>query len=296
VLVPGAAPEGKDDARLVALALALARKRFEVLVPDIEAVRALRIGAADAVEIADAVRHLGDAWGAAGEASVGVVAISYALGPAVLAALRPEARDEVRFIVGVGGYYDVVAAIAFFTTGRYRAPGEAEWRFRRPNEYGKWVFARSNADRLETPDDRRLLAELARRKLDDPAAEVAALAAALGPEGRSVWRLLVNTDPAEVPALVATLPPAIRGEIEALDLRRRDLAGLRARLLLLHGRDDGIIPYTESLALAAALPGQATLYIVDSLAHVDLGPADTLALWHAAYRLLEERDGVTPRP
>jgi hypothetical protein len=296
VLVPGAAPEGKDDARLVALALALARKRFEVLVPDIAAVRALKIGAADAAEIADAVRHLAARKSAAGdETAIGMVAISYALGPAILAALRPEIREEVRFVVGVGGYHDVVAAITFFTTGHYRAAGEAAWRFRPPNAYGKWIFARSNADRLEDAGDRRRLFALAERKLEDPAADVSALAAALGAEGRSVWRLLTNADPERVPALIEDLPPAIRGQIEALDLRRRDLAALAARLLLLHGRDDAIIPYTESAALAAALPERTTLYLVDSLAHVDLGPAglaDTLALWHAAYRLLEERDAA----
>src|SRR5690606_18522519 len=107
----------------------------------------------------------------------------------------------------------------------------------------------------------------------------------------------INKDPERTPELVALLPPAIRSEIYGLDLRRRDLSVLRARLLLLHGRDDPIIPYTESAALAAAMPGRATLYLVDSLAHVDLGPSglvDTMRLWLAAYRLLEERDRAPP--
>ena len=60
------------------------------------------------------------------------------------------------------------------------------------------------------------------------------------------------------------------------------------------GRDDAIIPYSESKALAAAAPEEkAALYVVDSLAHVDLGAAgliDTLILWRAAYRLLSERE------
>ena len=40
----------------------------------------------------------------------------------------------------------------------------------------------------------------------------------------------------------------------ALDLSRADLSRLGARLILLHGRDDAIIPFTQSLALAAAAP------------------------------------------
>lgn len=297
VLVPGAAPRGKDDPRLVALALALARARFLVLVPEIESVRALEIGAADHLPIADAVRYLAERRAGPAEPSVGLVAISYAVGPAILAALVPEAGRHVGFIVGVGGYYDVIAAITFFTTGRYREAPTEPWRFRRPNEYGKWVFAMSNAERLDDQADRRLLRQIAERKLEDPAADVGALTARLGPEGASVYRLLINKDPERTPELVALLPPAIRSEIYGLDLRRRDLSVLRARLLLLHGRDDPIIPYTESAALAAAMPGRATLYLVDSLAHVDLGPSglvDTMRLWLAAYRLLEERDRAPP--
>jgi hypothetical protein len=298
VLVPGAAPRGKDDPRLVALASTLARSRFLVLVPDIEAVRALKISAADSVEIADGVRYLGENWTPAKESSVGLVAISYAVGPAILAALTPEARQRVRFIVGVGGYYDVVAAITFFTTGHYRpAPGEP-WRYRRPNEYGKWIFARSNAERLSDPADRRLLFELAERKLAQPLADVSFLAARLGPDGASIYRLLVNADPESTAALVAALPAALRSEIEALDLRRRDLSMLEAHLILVHGRDDAIIPYTESVDLAAAVPGIASLYVVDSLAHVDLAPpgaGDMLLLWQAAYQLLKERDAM-PAP
>lgn len=294
VLVPGAAREGKDDPRLVALAVALARSRFVVLVPDLEAARALEIGAADAVEIADAVRHLGQRRAPA-EASVGLVAISYAVGPAILAALAPEAGRHVRFIVGVGGYYDAVAAITFITTGQYRLAPGAPWLFRRPNEYGKWIFARGNADRLDDPADRRLLFEIAERKLDDPAADVSALAAQLGPEGDSVYRLLINTDPERTSELIDKLPTFLRREIEALDLRRHDLSVLDARLILLHGRDDAIIPYTESVALAHATAGRASLYVVDSLTHVDLAPSglgDSLLLWQAAYLLLQERDSV----
>ena len=50
--------------------------------------------------------------------------------------------------------------------------------------------------------------------------------------------------------------------------------------------------------LAAALPKDpAELYLVDSLAHVDLGPTgliDTFTLWRAVYRLLEQRSPARP--
>jgi fermentation-respiration switch protein FrsA (DUF1100 family) len=80
-----------------------------------------------------------------------------------------------------------------------------------------------------------------------------------------------------------------------LDLKQRDLAAAPPRVLLIHGRDDPIIPASQSAALAAALPpARARLVLIDSLAHADLGPAgweDIVAMWRAAYVLLEWRDG-----
>jgi len=86
----------------------------------------------------------------------------------------------------------------------------------------------------------------------------------------------------------------VRSDMMALDLSRADLSRLAAELILLHGRDDAIIPYTESQALAAAAPaGRATLYLVDNLSHVELGPGslpDALRLLAATYHLLALRD------
>ena len=86
----------------------------------------------------------------------------------------------------------------------------------------------------------------------------------------------------------------MRREIAALDLKRRDLSTLRPALILVHGRDDAIVPESESMALAEAAP-HARLYLIERLAHVDLGPVgmpDAVTLWRAVFRLLEERDGA----
>ncbi|MCH8091295.1 MAG: alpha/beta hydrolase [Proteobacteria bacterium] len=300
VLVPGIARAGKDDPRLVALANTLARARFTVLVPDIENLRALKVTPADAIAIADAIHYLAGELPAGGSsdrgepATVGLLAISYAAGPAVLAALRPDTRRRVRFVFIVGGYYDSEAVLTFFTTGYYRDGPDEKWRHRTPNAYGKWVFVKSNAGRLSDPGDGAVLERMAERKMGNLEADITDLVAALGAEGRSVYALLANSDPDRVPALIAALPEGVRADIAALDLKRQDLSKLQARLILVHGRDDAIIPYSESKALAAAAPeGQAALYVVDSLAHVDLGAAgliDMLILWRAAYRLLSERE------
>ncbi len=291
VLVPGAARAGRDDPRLVALAATFARVGFIVLVPDIESLRRLQIRAGDADEIADAIRFVAEGPGA--DRAVGIAAISYAVGPTIIAVSRPTIRERVAFVLGVGGYYDAVSTLTYVTTGAYRLPGETGWRRQTPNAYGKWVFVSSNAERLGDPEDRARLSAIASRRMLDEAADVADLLIDMGREGRTVYDLASNTDPDRVEALVAALPQAIREEVDALSLANIDLSGITARIVLLHGRNDRIIPYSESHALAAAFSHERVdEFVIEDLQHVDLGPAgwfDTVRLWRALYIVLMER-------
>src|SRR5256885_16129918 len=100
--------------------------------------------AADSALISDAIEELAQRFPASGEPSVGLVAISYAVGPALLAASQTPAGRHVRFIVAIGGYYDIEAAIGFVRTGFYRAP-DGSWTQPPPNGWGKWGFGQRNA-------------------------------------------------------------------------------------------------------------------------------------------------------
>ena len=295
VLLPGASPGGKDEPRLVAFAQQLAGAGFRVLVPDSESLRQLRVDAQDALLAADAVALLAGEGG-----QVGIAAISYATGPAVLAALRPDTRARVGFVLAIGGYHDGTALVTYLTTGHYRAPGEAAWHHREPNAYGKWVFVLSNAARLQDRRDAALLGGIALRRLRDLGAGIGDLVIQLGPEGRAVHALVDNRDPGAVPTLLAALPPTVLTELQALDLARQDLSGLAARLILIHGQDDPIVPFTESLSLAAAAPpGGVDLHLLGSLAHVELSVAslkDGWQLFRAAWDLLAARDALPALP
>lgn len=293
VLVPGLARTGKDDPRLVAFATSLARVRFAVLVPDIASLRALKVLPSDIDAVADAAVWLSDQDQLAGGRPVGVVAISYAAGPALLAATVPRARDRVGYVVSVGGYHDITEVVRFFTTGAYRVSNQ--WRRAEPNAYGKWVFVKSNAERLQDPADQARLSAIADAKLDAPDADVTDMAVLLGEEGRSVLALADNSDRNKVDDLVAGLPEAIRTDMVALDPSGAPLEEAAARLLLIHGRDDTIIPYSESVDLARRMGrARASLYVVDGLWHVDADFSlnDKWILWDAAIELLELRDGL----
>ncbi len=296
LLAPGADPDGKDGPHFVAFAETLARARFEVIAPDIPGLRELRVRAADSDHIRDALVLLSNRRAEQGDATVGVVAISFATGPTTIALLSPDAKGRAHFMLYIGGYYDLEAVITFFTTGWYRDGANGAMKHRPANSYGKWFFAVSNADFIDDPYDRALIDWMGRRRLDDPNADLSRAVPRLGPEGRAVYDLLTNSDPDRVPGLLAKLPARARTEIAALDIKRLDLSGLDARFLLVHGNDDPVIPESQSIAFAARAK-QAELYLLDSMQHVDPKPAgfgDRLRMLSVMYEFLSERDRVRP--
>ena len=277
VLVPGAVPQGKDDPRLVAFATTLARARFAVLAPQLSGVRELRVGPSDAREVADAFAWLASRPELAPGGRAGIGAFSYAVGPAVLAALEHDIRERVRFIVAVGGYHDLFRAIRFFTTGHFEEDGKAGYVT--PDDYGRLAFAYGAKAYLRAPRDHQLIEAIAGRKQRNRSADVADLVVGLSQEAKAVYALAVNTDPARFPTLLAGLPPAMLADLDALSLHNKDLGQLRARLLLIHGRNDNLIPYPESMALAQAAPkGKARVWLINRiLGHVDLSLGDAFS-------------------
>jgi pimeloyl-ACP methyl ester carboxylesterase len=289
VLVPGAATNGRNDVRLVEFATTLTRSGFAVMVPDIQSLRQLEPSPDNAQEIGDAFAFLRDKKGLVSGSWLGISAFSIAVGPAVLAALDPAISEQVKFLLLVGGYHDLVRTLTYLTTGDYEVDGQQQYRD--PNAYGKWVYAMHNISRLQDPSDREALSAMVRRKLDNPEAPVDDLRAQLSAAGGAVYEFITNTDAEKVPALMKNLPTAVLADIAALNLAAYDLTGLKAEVILVHGRDDDIIPYTESISLAAALPpGQVKLFVLDGLHHVDrdFNGLDIWRMWRVMQTLLSQ--------
>jgi acetyl esterase/lipase len=298
VVVPGVVRLGNDDPRIVAFAETMARSRFLVFVPDLQSLRELSIRSEDVDELSALTLYIASKVTGGAEKSVGIVAFSYAAGPAILAAMDPQTRSLVRFVYAIGTYYDIISLGTYLTTGYFREGPDRRWQRQTPSSYATWVFVHSSAAWLKDPSDRRILEAMSEAKLADPKADVRGLAAQLGPEGRALHRLLLNRDPEKAPLLIAELPTSLLAEFHRLDLRSRNMADLKTTLILVHGRDDTLIPYSESIRLAAAADADRThLFVVRSMAHVELGSSGVLDLWtlsRASYLLLSERDAMPP--
>lgn len=288
VVVPGLAEAGRRDARLVAFAETLARVGFLVLVPDLPAASRGSADALDAEAVASAVLALPEP-----PLPTGLIGISYAAGPAWIAAAGPRLAGRVDFVVTLGAYRDPYAMVAFLATGAYRAPEDAAWRRGAPRAEALWRFLAANAGALPNAADAASLRAIAEARLSGrpgPAATAEAV--------RAVLALAEERDPDAIPARLAALPPGLRARLSALSLVPLPLSAFRGCALLLHGTRDPVIPWTESLRLSRDLaPGHARLHLIEGLNHVDavgLGPGGRLAALGAARDLLELRDGANP--
>jgi pimeloyl-ACP methyl ester carboxylesterase len=186
-----------------------------------------------------------------------VVGVSVGAGVAVLASAEPAVRDRVRLVVSLGGYASAAELVRFYLTGEY-AWGAVRGRIAHDPDLVR-LFLDANADILDA----------------------------------SARRVLAAGDPAAVEASLRALSPALGTMLERLSPERvvRDLA---APLLLVHGRGDPAVPYTESLRLAAARGGDTRVVLVGVLGHVEGADIaerwsalrDLAALWGVAYRLI----------
>jgi len=269
VYVPMAAPGADRE-----LTHHLARLGFVVLVPFPEPERWAVAGTADPDDVAAAFTHLQAVPGVAPERT-GIFAISYGAGPALIAAARDELRDRVAFVVSLGGYADLRAAVRFAVTGAYEYSGPAgELRGQvPPDPYARQIFLRTLVSWVDDPNDRGLV----ERHADALAAggpEALATATTAGwweelsPGGRVLARIIATRDPAEFDALYPLAPRPMLDKVAALSPLGQ-VHRLRAALLVVHSTDDPFIPYTESLRLLDALPPGTRVRwaLVDSLRH-----------------------------
>lgn len=183
-----------------------------------------------------------------------VVGVSIGAGPAVLAAADERVRDRVAAVVTLGGYASAHELIRFFLTGEYAFAGH-----RGQVEHDPAVvehFLRANAELLAGHDPRRLATD------------------------RAAARRFLADLPAHTRALLTRLSPTAVA------------ADVRARLVLVHGRGDRAVPFTEALRLAAARPERSRVVLLGSIDHVEAAaPAvvrsahDLLALWSVMYAL-----------
>ena len=271
LLFLGVAPAGPDDPRVVGLADAFARSGAVVMIPWSERMMARRLDAEAPENLVAAFQYLRDQEYVDPQ-RIGMGGFCVGASMALVAAADPRINDQVTFVNSFGGYYDVrdlLSSIASQT--RFYDERQEAWQ---PGLLASEVFTNQI---IESPADPQEQAFLRSVFLEGQPASPEQLQA-LSDLGKIAYRLLDGVTLAEAKALITQLPPDVEdglGAISPIDV----IKDLRARVLIMHDREDDAVPSEESRRLADALTaaGQDAHYTEFSLfQHVeatrDVGP------------------------
>jgi pimeloyl-ACP methyl ester carboxylesterase len=273
VVVPGMHELGIDEPRLMGFARSLAAGGFFVMTPLVPSLADYRVDAQSVDVIGSAVQSFAHAVNVP---RVGVLAISFSGGLALLAATDPQYASSFAWVASVGGYYDLAHVLRFFATGEAVLP-DGKVEHLTAHEYGPLIVIYDEPGDFFSPRDAPLAHEALKLLLAGHGKESEALTQRLTPAGQQIMQQIYHKQR-------ASLAPAILSEI---DKRSEKLAAaspaghlrfIRVPVLLLHGADDTVIPPTELLWLKRDIPEQylVAALISPAITHVEVGAKPSL--------------------
>ena len=266
VLFLGANAAGRDDADVVNLGNALARAGY-VTMFHWSSTMALRanIDITELDNLVWAFIYLSER-GYVDPERVGLGGFCVGASFALVAAADPRIREHVHFVNAFGPYYDARELLMQAASRSVVYDGErTPWD---PDSLTLKVLANELIESLEEPRD---VDVLTRRHLNGEAVEMAEIES-LSPAGLAVARLLEGTTPEEAEALYPTLSVDFRRDLDAISPATH-ASNIEAKLLIMHDRNDRLVPAAESRRLHAATKDRGDVRYTEVLAFEHVRPS-----------------------
>ncbi len=191
---------------------------------------------------------------------------------ALVAAADPRIRDDVVFVNAFGPYFDARDLLMQLASRSRRYKGNSElWD---PDRLTLRVFANELIETLEDPRGQQALSRLFLEGQDVSEAELSDLPQ----EAQRVRQLLEGTTLKEAEALYQDLPAEFRASMSHISPSAH-VGDLKARIMILHDRNDRLVPAAESRRLADALEERGNYRYTEVLAFEHVRPSSGGSLW-----------------
>ncbi|MEE8466682.1 MAG: hypothetical protein V3S68_09410 [Dehalococcoidia bacterium] len=271
LLFLGANAAGRDDKDVVNLGDALARSGFVVMF-HWSATMALQnnIDPAEIENLVWAFQFLeSQEW--VNPERVGIGGFCVGASFSLVAAADPRISGRVRFVNAFGPYFDARDLLLQVSTRSRLYQGErTPWQ---PDSLTLKVFANELIETLDKPRDKELLTKVF---LTGEPADVSTLT----PAGQTVARLLGGASPEEAAELYDALPKDFQEEMDSISPSNY-VDQLKAKVLVLHDRDDRLVPAAESRRLAAAMQERGGVRYTELLSFDHVRPTSGKGAWLA---------------
>jgi pimeloyl-ACP methyl ester carboxylesterase len=273
VLLHGIKKEGIEEPRLINFGRTLARAGVEVMTPELKDLADYQVTPRTVDAIGDSVLLLSEKTG---EPQVGILAVSFAGGLALLAADRPEYAPKIGFVAAIGAHDDMARVARFFAANMIERPDGSSVAIQ-AHEYGALVLAYAHPEDFFPPRDVPTAREALRLWLWEQPAVSMKTAEGLSKEGKQELDVLLHHR--------AQLQQTFLREIERHEAEMQavsphsHVADLRVPVYLLHGSSDSIIPPSETQWLSKDVPqGDLRRVLISpamNMIHVDGQPPAT---------------------
>ena len=263
LLFLGVNPAGRDDERVVNLSNALARSGFVVMIPWFPSLMEKRIDEREIDNLVAAFGHL-SVQDYVDPQRVGMGGFCVGASIAAVAASHPSIRDDVAFLNFFGGYYDANDLLKQVTTRSSFYNGTVEsWE---PDSLTRETFVNHLIESLEDPGERELMTRIFVEGKDSDSLDVQHLSS----EGQAVHRLLSGATLTETASLLSQLPSTLQAQLKLISPSTQ-IGNLKARVMIMHDREDKLVPSEESRRLADALSSRGNTYYTEFsfFQHVD---------------------------
>ncbi len=191
---------------------------------------------------------------------------------ALVAASDARINERVRFVNAFGPYFDAQELMLQVVSRSSVYQGQrSPWE---PDRLTRRVFANELIETLEDTGEAALLTRAyvvgQPLSLDETSG--------LSDEAMVVRALLEGTTPEEAERLFMMLPGSFRSDLAEISPSNH-VDGLRARLLVLHDRNDRLVPVVESRRLAESLKARGDIRYTEVLAFEHVRPDSGGGLW-----------------
>jgi pimeloyl-ACP methyl ester carboxylesterase len=266
VLVHGMTDRGAEDPRIVRFADALAHAGYRVVVPTFHDIREARIRGTSVDDVAQAIEAVARHGGLGARRPIGVIGPSFSGAIALRAVSRLSSKESgslVSTVLAIGAFHDPRAVVDFLFL-------EDEI-----DRYGRYVVLSNYLPLLRERDyalEEALRVAIADDKRGDK--HLPTHLEGLSEAQRRRFHLLTD-DFGGRREILERLHRTLTAELASIAV---DPRGIDVPVILLHGRDDRVIPAEQSRSLhrrIRAHGGSSTLVVTPLLSHGDLrlGPA-----------------------
>jgi dienelactone hydrolase len=269
LLFLGVNPAGRDDSRVVGLAEALARSGVVVMIPSSETMTQRRIAPQEVDNLVYAFQFLRD-HEKVNPDSVGMGGFCVGASLSTVAAEDPRIRDNVRFINFFGGYYDAFDLLkSVASENRFYGDHSDRWT---PNHLSVEVVTTHLIEGLGDDHERELLKSVFLNGDTDAKIDFSSLS----DESSAVYALLSGPDLEEVDGLVQQLPKETIESLRFISPGTR-IGDLKAKVLIMHDREDNLVPSDESRRLADAVGKDRGVYFTEFSFFEHLDPTQSVS-------------------